>query len=236
MPFDSTPRSLRGARFVTTTTLRPTRSSGLYASASPRNNLPDFIADIDLQLQQPVGARHAFGGFHLADAHFDLRKILDSNFCRSPLPLAGRWRASCVAGADAVPGRWLFPRAACSVPAPWLQSFRSLQIFRRAGKIPSGLPIFVPGLSCPQAQEVHLNRAKGVGLPQLPPDLLRRLRKHGMRQRRNDPQPLGRGVEHGGQALAVFGLLGQRPGLLHGQVFVYRRHLLPDIFERQRKS
>ena len=29
MPFDSTPRSFRGCRFVTTTTLRPTRSSGL---------------------------------------------------------------------------------------------------------------------------------------------------------------------------------------------------------------
>src|SRR5579864_8240927 len=35
MPFDSRPRSLRGARLATITTLRPTRGSGAYASAIP---------------------------------------------------------------------------------------------------------------------------------------------------------------------------------------------------------
>src|SRR5579872_4403038 len=35
IPFDSRPRSLRGARFATITTLRPTRVSGAYASAIP---------------------------------------------------------------------------------------------------------------------------------------------------------------------------------------------------------
>src|SRR5579862_3501040 len=37
IPFDSTPRIFRGARFVTTTTLRPTNSSGAYDVAIPAN-------------------------------------------------------------------------------------------------------------------------------------------------------------------------------------------------------
>src|SRR5882724_10067554 len=39
MPFDSTPRSLRGARFATITTIRPINCSGVYASAIPAINV-----------------------------------------------------------------------------------------------------------------------------------------------------------------------------------------------------
>ena len=91
------------------------------------------------------------------------------------------------------------------------------------------------GLELSPGEQVQLNAAQRLGLPQLPPDFLRRLRQHGMRQRRNDAQPFGRRVQHGRQPLAVFGLLRQRPGLLDGQVFVDGRDLLPDIFQRQEK-
>ncbi len=76
--------------------------------------------------------RHALGGFHLPDAHLDFRKIFNSNFRRGRAAPALRQRLLLQAQRWLLRGRCF--RGLYSVPAPWLQSFRSLRIFQRAGK------------------------------------------------------------------------------------------------------
>ena len=132
MPFDSTPRSFRGCRLVTTTTLRPTRSSA-YSQSHPRHDLPDFVADIHLQLQQFVGARPLARpisqGRRASPPWQNLR------FRFSPCLCGWRCGGDCCGGCCswhcrgssrcARPVcRWL-----CSVPAPWLLSFRYFRFF-----------------------------------------------------------------------------------------------------------
>ena len=63
MPFDSRPRIFRGARLVTTTTLRPTRFFGRVGQRDSGEDLADFVADIDHKFQQLVRALDSFGGF-----------------------------------------------------------------------------------------------------------------------------------------------------------------------------
>ncbi len=45
-------------------------------------DLAHFRADIDGEFQQFVGARDAFGGLNLPDAHFDLGEVLNADFFR----------------------------------------------------------------------------------------------------------------------------------------------------------
>ncbi len=57
MPFDSIPRSFRGCRLATITTLRPTSFSGFVSLRDPGDDRARLrLTDIDLQVQKFVGA------------------------------------------------------------------------------------------------------------------------------------------------------------------------------------
>jgi hypothetical protein len=85
MPFDSMPRSLRGCRLATITTLRPIRSAGRrLRRCRPRWCAAAGFADIDLHVHQLVGALHGLGGEHQADAQVDLQRNRRWRFWRGP--------------------------------------------------------------------------------------------------------------------------------------------------------
>ena len=61
MPFDSMPISFAGFRLATMATWRPTSASASYASAMPATIVRLLGAEIDLDLHQLLGVRHALG-------------------------------------------------------------------------------------------------------------------------------------------------------------------------------
>ena len=78
IPFDSRPRSFRGARFATITTLRPTKVSAHRLRRSP----PEPAAlPCRCRLQDEGVCRlwDALGNFHHANTQFDLRKVVDGD-------------------------------------------------------------------------------------------------------------------------------------------------------------
>ena len=79
MPFDSSPRSFRGARLATITTLRPIKCLRRVGLGDPGQNLPHFRPDINFQTQEFVGFGHTLGDFHDAHAQVDLGKIVDGD-------------------------------------------------------------------------------------------------------------------------------------------------------------
>ena len=96
MPFDSTPRSFRGARFITTTTLRSDQFFRLVGRRDPRDDLAHFIADVDGSFSSLSAPGNALRRLDLPDAHLDFGEILDRRFSgRGP---AGGWRTAAGAG------------------------------------------------------------------------------------------------------------------------------------------
>ena len=135
MPCDSMPRSLRGCRFATITTLRPTQLFRLVGHGDSGDDGARLgFADIDFQMQQLVGALHRLGGYHLADAQIDLREIVDRNGASSG---GGRCGFRLFAEQERSAGPSLRFRA----PA----FFRWRLSLRCAGRPPAILPICLAG-------------------------------------------------------------------------------------------
>ncbi len=83
MPFDSMPRSLRGCRLATITTLRSDQLLRLVGLGDAGHDGARLrLADIDFQVQQLVGAFDALGGEHQAHAQIDLEEIVDGDLRR----------------------------------------------------------------------------------------------------------------------------------------------------------
>ena len=97
IPFDSSPRSLRGARFATITTLRPINVLWRVSLGDPGNELPHFTPKINLQPQQLIRALHSLRHFHQRHPQLNLREIVDADFavrnCRSRLGRSARGRS-----------------------------------------------------------------------------------------------------------------------------------------------
>ena len=102
IPCDSSPRILRGARFVITMIRRPIRSSGAYHSAIPER-ICRFLSQIHLQPQQLIGLRNPLRHQDLRHPQLHLHKVVDGDLRRAlrlrrqrsrrPQPQTCRWRA-----------------------------------------------------------------------------------------------------------------------------------------------
>ena len=115
------------------------------------DDLADFVADVHHHFQQFVGAGHAFGGLHLADAHLHFGEIVDADLriCRWGVCRCGcaGCAAGAAAGADGVAGVPCGLRISCSMAA----IFSRVSVFSTRGKTAAGSPIRVPGRKPPQA-------------------------------------------------------------------------------------
>src|SRR5208282_2850894 len=62
--------------------LAPDELLGLVHQCNSGNDLPHFVADVHHELEQPICIRHFLRRLNLANAHFDLREILDADLGR----------------------------------------------------------------------------------------------------------------------------------------------------------
>ena len=99
MPLDSTPRSLRGCEIHDDHDFAADELFGLVSGGDSGDDLADFVAHVDHNFQQLVGAGHAFGGLHLADAHLHFGEVVDGDAgicaCGRGGLRGGRCRRSC---------------------------------------------------------------------------------------------------------------------------------------------
>ena len=80
IPWDSKPRSLRGARLATTTILRPSSVFGGVGFGDAGENLAGrLLADVHGQLQQLGRAFDALGGLDLADLELHFGEVVNGD-------------------------------------------------------------------------------------------------------------------------------------------------------------
>ena len=80
MPCDVRPRSLRGSRLATMTTLRPIELLGLIGKGNAGDDSAWFgFADIDFEVKEFIGAFDLLGGFHFADSQIDFGEVVNGD-------------------------------------------------------------------------------------------------------------------------------------------------------------
>src|ERR1035437_8346271 len=218
MPWDSMPLSLRGARFATMATLRPTKASGLYASAMPATML--------LGLGSPMSMWRcsSLSDFGTAAAARTM-PTRRSTFRKSSIVM-------CETGCGA------FPKTAC-----WRAYFSNFQFFHFfdgdfwiGARENSGDG--TQGLSGGQVAPMQIFRADsgdGRSESQLGINLCGGFGKDRREQRGNDAQGFGCGIESPIETLLAALHFGLLPGGLLDDVFVDGGDQAPDHFERFRK-
>ena len=91
MPFDSTPISVAGSRFATTTTFRPP-DPGPVVLGDARHDRTRLVAELHRELQQLLRLRHGLGVQHLGDAEIQPPELLDRGSAATAGAARGRRR------------------------------------------------------------------------------------------------------------------------------------------------
>src|SRR6185369_518868 len=201
-------------------------------------DLADFGADVYGELEELVGADDAFGGFHLAYAHLDFGEIFDADFFGW-----GGSRCCRSASGNGCRGGSGFRSLSRAANREWcvlffvLHGFDSLQCFGFVNSWEERLRFAKGGArsELSPAEAVEMLRVGAARLPEKRPDAVGALRQGRMRERGDDAQQFGGGVEDRGFAQLVGIGVAESPRLFGGEIFVGGGDDRPDLFQRARE-